>query len=142
MIFYTKRQPLRVICEHTLYVILFTHIRLLEMFLSLCRNHVLFASYMLQLTKWVVAASYVTYTTMLNVLILCYYPQGWHQHSQSLDQLRRALPLGKPMMPPADQIHPNPGHCSNQIRSVAYAKEKKDYPLHSRLIGPASNVLS
>src|SRR6218665_1510737 len=58
------------------------------LFLSLCRNHVLFASYMLQLTKWVVAASYMTYTTMLNVLILCY--------------------------------------CS----------------LHSRLIGPVSNVLS
>src|SRR6218665_3105936 len=33
---------------------------------------------------------------------------------------------GKPMMPPADRIHPNPGQCSNKIRSVAYAKEKKE----------------
>src|SRR6218665_3188052 len=28
------------------------------------------------------------------------------------------------MMPPADRIHPNPGQCSNKIRSVAYAKER------------------
>jgi len=28
-------------------------------------------------------------------------------------------------MPPADRIHPNPGQCSNKIRSVAYAKERK-----------------
>src|SRR6218665_3343703 len=34
------------------------------------------------------------------------------------------VPSGKPMMPPADRIHPNPGQCSNKIRSVAYAKEK------------------
>src|SRR6218665_3748404 len=37
------------------------------------------------------------------------------------------LPSGKPMMPPADRIHPNPGQCSNNIRSVAYAKERKMY---------------
>jgi len=30
------------------------------------------------------------------------------------------------MMPPADRIHPNPSQCSNKIRSVAYAKEKKE----------------
>src|SRR6218665_427126 len=28
------------------------------------------------------------------------------------------------MRPPADRIPPNPGQCSNKIRSVAYAKEK------------------
>src|SRR6218665_1995704 len=32
------------------------------------------------------------------------------------------------MMPPADRIHPNPGQCSNKIRSVAYAKERKRPP--------------
>src|SRR6218665_4006052 len=37
------------------------------------------------------------------------------------------VPSGKPMVPPADRIHPNPGQCSNKIRSVAYAKERKNF---------------